>query len=550
MPKFQPSFMATITIKLDNNALILPTELQEAMNAPGMIITQHAKWLKAKFFGEQFQGASRRVWPVSVDLEVAGHMVADTCKLEVMYSHMPIDVTTVKGAVVQIYGGTVTPEGFRKGITELDRDRMVDASSVVSQTHDKAMFTGLADSVSWKGKNGNISFECRDLTQILLDSKIPTSVYNNLPDTDLNLVDWVFALIKTHPVIREYIDLVVSMSNAAGNSDTPPAESSQAFHKTQSFSKKKKSKVRHMPKTFNNISYWDLIVDVCIGAGWIPNVEGTSVVLRNAQTFLGREYWKDVRFSREFDGEVSHVRRFVSGRDITDEELSRDLGGKSVPAIQVVASEAGRTQTAIWPPVDVIKSGSLAFTPNGQEQQQKIVVVPVHGPSDIQTLTRLAQELWEVVKRQEFTGHINTTDIYSYGGDNDDPDLLYMRAGEPIEYIPDSVSKMMDYASVTKTISEERLLRWLEHHDRDDSDNGDTYRRMAVEMLRRAKRQRFYRVKNISHKFTAASGYNCKIEFHNWYEVLWDEVKEKGLKTFKAVANTPAKVSPPEGGVE
>jgi hypothetical protein len=462
---------------------------------------------------------------------------------------MPLDVTVIKGAVVQVFAGTVTAENYKAGILTMDGDRMVDASSVIAQTKDKSIFVGLADNIRMSsGRGSTLAFRARDLTQILIDYKVPTSVIENLPDPEIPLNRWIMNVCATHPVISQYITACVNHKSDA--LQIPLASTSQGFSNAGS----KKHGKRYVPKTFSGLSYWDLIVDVCVGAGWIPNVENTEIAIRKAQTFLGREYWKDTRFSRVIDGERTHVRKLVHGRNVKDISIERDIAGVSVPAVQVITSRNGITGSATFPPADSLKSKSLAdrptFSGDGQEQQQKILVIPVSGPSDSETLQRLAKDLWEIIKRQEFKGTVATTDIYSYGGDESDPDNLYLRPGDPVEYTPDTDASFSDDIVKAYSMDEGVFENMLRHYDQDDSTEGETFRLIAMEILRRSKRQRVFRVSEVQHTFNAQSGYDIKVDFHNYYEVLWDEVKSKGLARFGVSMEEQAAVEAPEGGVE
>lgn len=87
----------------------------------------------------------------------------------------------------------------------------------------------------------------------------------------------------------------------------------------------------------------------------------------------------------------------------------------------------------------------------GDAADQKWVVFRVAGVGDEPTLRIIAQGIYEALSRNEITASFSTHDLASYGGGNDDPDLLDLQAGDTVDL---EVNRELDEFSTFNSVEE------------------------------------------------------------------------------------------------
>jgi hypothetical protein len=403
------------------------------------------------------------------------------------------------------------------------------------------MFAGVIDSITktGSGRGAKISLKSRDFTQLMLDAKVPLSVIKDLPDMDMELNEWIFAFTRLHPVISS----VISACTYDASYPKQKALESEGFPDSKKTKKGKKTK---KPKLFTGLSYWDVIIDVCVGSGFIPNVKGTEIRLRMGSSFYGKESWEDANFERVIDGKLSHVRRLTIGHDVKDFSITRTLDNSSTPAIRVVTSYGGKTISATYPIGD--PTHSKHYNPNGDQQENKVEIVVVEGTANYTILLRTAKSLWEKRARQEFTGSLTTESMFSDGGDWKDPDLLYLDPSDAIELV-DKEDPLYNSSSVDR----QKIKDMLKRLNPEDNDENRIYNAVAEYALNNAPKSKVMRVKGVTHSFSTTGGYDCSIDYHNWYTVVLDAADKQFFDKFSKASGAEAatRVSePPDGGVE
>ena len=68
------------------------------------------------------------------------------------------------------------------------------------------------------------------------------------------------------------------------------------------------------------------------------------------------------------------------------------------------------------------------------------------------TLRAIAQNIYEMISRQEIQAQIETMDLASFGGGNEDPDLLDVKAGDALNLLVDFKNPVNDYSKYEKTL--------------------------------------------------------------------------------------------------
>ena len=81
---------------------------------------------------------------------------------------------------------------------------------------------------------------------------------------------------------------------------------------------------------------------------------------------------------------------------------------------------------------DVEAAGRSGVSPNGEADNDDILRIIVNGVSSQAELQTLADGLYEEIMRGELGGSVTTKALASFGGDNEDPDLLSLRPRDPI----------------------------------------------------------------------------------------------------------------------
>lgn len=127
--------------------------------------------------------------PISCDVELNSYRVADTAKVEIPLSRMPVDPRLVRAASVQVFAGVLPAEDFAdatgpKGAAGVLLPDIPDARTAVPDSlggMTNEVFRGFADKHQITFSDSAVVFECRDLTGEFLDADIPPNMLADLP---------------------------------------------------------------------------------------------------------------------------------------------------------------------------------------------------------------------------------------------------------------------------------------------------------------------------------------------------------------------------------
>jgi len=548
---YRPSFVCMLTFKLDESAVVISPEERTALKSPAVLTSTHGELLRSIFPGDA--AVSHRLQPLRGYIDKNSHMVADEASMTFSWKHVSMDPRFITGGILQVFAGTISEENYREGFVELDGNQMVNPRSIVRAGMDRAVFTGAFDksSFSW-GQSGNtFSVSARDFTQHLLDKKVPTSVYNNPPNMELPINEWVFALLETQGNFTKIFRGGVETEGFEAGKIPKALDSEGAKSIYKVVRKGKKGRSRRVPRTMGAASYWDFIVDMCVGAGAIANVEGERIVIRPGDMFSKGVSRIRYPFRRVIDGKETSVRRFTLGRYSTM-KLERKHLGTSVPGIMVVTSTGGKTKTGLWPPdAKIIAAGVPTPGIGSLMQEKKILVIPTSGVYSTSQLTVMAKGIWEQISRSEMSGTLDTMHLASDGGDNDDPDLMYLNIGDPIEIrgqpstevgsdaIEDPFSfSQQSKEAIVKALREVDLLNAKKAGKTIGNSQGrEVMYNVIATAMKSPRIQPFFRTAGYRMNWEVRGGLKFSIRFHNYHEVLWDNSKDlpkpKGVKKKK-----------------
>jgi hypothetical protein len=111
-------------------------------------------------------------------------------------------------------------------------------------------------------------------------------------------------------------------------------------------------------------------------------------------------------------------------------------GEKGIISHNCYRTDIKQVMVARWPFNDPTKpnAGRLVNPiPGNAQPDNKWTVFNVAGIKDQTTLNLIAQSIYEELGRQEFEVEVETDDLTSFGGDNTDPDIFDMAAGDTFE---------------------------------------------------------------------------------------------------------------------
>ena len=146
------------------------------------------------------------------------------------------------------------------------------------------------------------------------------------------------------------------------------------------------------------------------------------------------------------NGLPSGVRQLIYGHNVSEITFDRKLQGPDRPkVIEVVAldtSGEARGQAkllrAYWPKdlaKQLKKLHATKESPSGQLGEDEVQRIPVQGVRSQEQLEQIAQAIFETTARFEVEGTFSTPDLSSYTREdgNEDPDMLRLQVGDPLE---------------------------------------------------------------------------------------------------------------------
>ena len=481
--------------------------------------------------------------PKACRVELPAYRLAGKWSLVFDYNDLPIDPRTVRSLGVTIYLDTVTATQFAQdmgGTTSRSQDRAgsvpirTNRISMLTPRYDNCVMQGIADSwnVSHSAQGSWVTIEGRDLRGCLLDSPITTTLLADLPlNRDIGeVVKWI---IGRHEY-GEQMTVEVPPASEWPNNRIPSPYTSDGITgvttrvlKGAKGTKKTGAMIDANPEVLN---YWDVIVKYCQLVGAVPYFQAEKLRIKPARNLYDQQ-------------SVSAVRRLMFGRNIEELNLERKLAGRTPGQIEVVsldtnARERGqqKLRVARWPADNAAVTTTAAggnsaiaknmraalvsgVSPTNSAGKQDVLRISVPGISDIKRLTTLAQELYEEIGRGELGGSVKTRNLASFGGGNEEPDLVLLRPGDGITLEVDSRN-----IRVPGTISGAPLSTAAGNSSADlvnrltDKLGDENLARVIVASARNslAGLLNTYRVSNVRFDWSAANGVSVEFDFHNF----------------------------------
>lgn len=403
------------------------------------------------FTGDKFTTLMNLV-PTTGNFDLPHPRQAATWSLTFPYDSVPIDPRLLRAVGVEIHIGCVSAEDFgnaQAGAHGRDgqatsilatRSGLVDPFTGKPATRDSTLlFYGTCDQWEVEHESGGstVTMTGRSIIGILLDGKPPINVMDQI-DLDRPIHRVIADLISTIPSDNRLAIDVVTDASEWDDGVVPSPGVITGYNTSRIGTKTGKVKTNAGSST-DRISYWDLITNLCNSVGAIPHLQGAQLWVRPGRSIF--EIQSRTGDAGPFQGDriapdgKLKVRRLVLGRNIEKLKISRKFGGVVVPTVIAYgfddrAQGAARLVSGQWPPADSVEAKSK------KEGDELRISQP--GIRDRERLIQIARDVYEEVGRGETGADFSTASLASFGGDNDDPDMLRLRPLDPIEVTVDA----------------------------------------------------------------------------------------------------------------
>lgn len=362
---------------------------------------------------------------------------ADTLELEFRYRDLPLDPRCVRSCAVNFYLGTVSANDFARGIDGSARsqgdsgageeleplhvipDEWIDAQG---RPRSNLRFQGWVDewTISWSDDEPTVRLNCTDNTRLLIDNTHPPQLQ---VDPKIPIDKAIARYLANFP---QFVGLSVRFLPTSATPPTLAEVLDKATHKVP-------AKAGGDSKT----SVWDYLTDVTGRLGLLIRVRGTTVVVQKPRNFVnGRRRIDDPYLPRRLPtGRVLDFRTLVYGRNVVETELSRNYTKHANQNIEVRSYNGRRKKTLVvrFPEKGNEKGkGRVVDVKHGDRTEEKWEVIRISAVTDEKQLKFVAQAVYESRNRQELNVKLTTKNLASYGGGNEDPDLLDVETGDAI----------------------------------------------------------------------------------------------------------------------
>jgi hypothetical protein len=319
------------------------------------------------------------------------------------------------------------------------------------------------------------------------------------------------------------------------------------------------------------MNFWDLITKLCFLVGAVPYLIGSRLVIKPVRSIYDQQKkggidpnvktpFKDGK-QRTKDGVTFSVRKMVYGRDVEDMTFERKYTGfkpKLVRCISIDTSSKSRKPEdrvieVIYPNQEDLqkliavrlgstkdaeklakqqsqetfaklkKQKTTSVSASGRQSEEEVLNIPVSGITDKKRLYEIGRNVYEEIGRNEMGGSVRTRSLASFGGDNQDPDLLRLQPGDGIELEIDT-RDLSDSAPLVAFLvesmrnSEAQRIAEIEARFGKDSPLAD--RNIAQVVVAQAQGsivelQRLFRVKNVKYDWSN-TGIAIAFDYHNY----------------------------------
>lgn len=510
--------------------------------------------------------------PKKASVELPAYRQAGKFNLTFDFRDLPIDPRLVRSVGVRIYMDAIAAPNFAEGIgspnASGERVSILPRTarpSVVVPSLDNLILAGFADTwhVSHTSSGSEVTIEGRDQRGVLLDSPVKPAMLSGIP-LKSNIADVVQWIVDKHPLAGQVkINVVPDDSNQwpGGVIPSPTQQgrltgSAQPRVRQGADGQQARASAGADPK---NLNFWDLITRYCTLVGAVPYFYGDNELRIRPARSLYDQAAAGPRIKRRgdtrpvtptpFDNGVPRdvgepaplvIRRMVFGHNVEDLSFERKFNGFTPRTIRVVSydtSSKARGKSRLlevrWPSreasvpgtnrplaTDPKKAGTSNAAPSGSVNNNDEMLISVPGISDKARLLQIAQDIYEELGRGEMGGSVKTRSLASFGGGNDDPDLIRLKPGDAVT-ITVNGRQLSNRAPLVSPLNQQAqsddatLIREIAKRVGDVN-----LARVIVATSRNYvfELQNTFRVSNVKYDWSASNGVSIAFDFHNYVE--------------------------------
>ena len=519
--------------------------------------------------------------PLHASVELNNIRKPGTFNLTFDYKDLPIDPRLVRAVGIEIFMDTVTADNFAKGILSSTskqhnpQPEKMNGFVPFKATPRNLVLKGVVDewSVSHGTSGSTVTMSGRDMVGVMLNTPVTPLMLQKMHGM-LNkpISEVVRTLLATVGAWTDKIDVQAEESIFWPDGEEPYVANlpqlSPELLEPEEKPEGKPPRVRvavkdNQPRVSaganpTKLTMWDLITRYCNIVAAVPhftiiqkpNTDSYSSVLKISPQWGLYDYYKDHQVGaydvgpskRQFRNKRDvRVRQLSYGRNIEELTLERKFQGITARAVEVVCYDPSSTQKGPERMISAIsgmrnqsyaaQSGATpplasdamrpvaGEVPSGLTKQDEVLRVEVKGITDINQLQTLADGLYEEIMRGETGGSVRTRTLASFGGSNEDPDLLRLRPRDPLQLSVDVRTNgsipSNDMTELIRQVKQDvqTLQRELE------SKGMDTNLARAVAYSSRnavAQLQNTFRVNSVTFDWDVKSGISLSIDFHNY----------------------------------
>lgn len=467
------------------------------------------------------------VIPHSVDLERNSFRKPDTCKIDIRFVDLPFDPRVMRSIAVDVYIGTVSAEEFAAGIAGGSRDASTGGTEPLNVVADgyidengnqrsNLRFEGWVDAYEMKwSKDGDqiVSLECRDSTALLMLIDVPTkgSVDKDKP-IDEAVADYLSQFPMLEGLIIEY------RPQGARDADTPP-RLGKLLAKTAF-----QPHIGPAPAKGGgaaggeNLNVWDYLTDIAGAIGHTIRVEGRLIIIQRLRDILDGQAERrpdDPYRTRKLKSRDYPNRTMIFGRNILNLTVRKEFMKKAPTNIQINVYSTRRKKLLRARFPEKADAQQVIARPGADTTDTKWTVLPgPPGIEDEKVLKWIAEDVYNSLGRNEVQIELDTENLSSFGGGNEDPDLLDMLPGDTIELL---VNHDEDYSTAneltTKSSIYERNREMMKLLGYDDGTAAGYAKAYTDKNF-----QRLFRLREAKFTWSAEEGISIAMQLANYIE--------------------------------
>ena len=542
---YRPSVAVNLIIRFDE-ALLSGGKTPAAVSVADLAAAGGGPSGSASTTPPSVQGAADRlsqvlaIVPKTASFELPGYRQAPKFSLTLPFHDFPFDPRALRAVGVEIYVAAIPDAAWAQGTFKV----------TINPANQRC--TGTVDLISsdYDEKGSIVRLEGRGDQAVFIDGKLNALVLKQIDYT--KPINEVISNLMGFLPVGAQTPIHMDQSEWPGGVFPSPGDPSIATRINQGVAGT--NPTVPMKGDPNNVSFWDVVTNLCLLVGGVPYFENHIFKIRPARSIFDQKNNSSntpfkggsPRTIRLGEGRSQQVnfRKMVYGRNLKHLGFERKFGGAAIrPSVRCVSVDqdakargVGCLVEATWPDdqkgtntTQVNNAKKTRVTPSGGATQKDVLNISVPGIKDKTRLLNIAEQIYEEIGRGEMGGKAATKDLSSLGGDSSDADLLTLKPGDAIEFavdvgglqsLPPVVSELNTQAAQSPQAAATQLAArtgW----DKDLAAVLVGATRGAFTSL-----QNTFRVENVKYDWDVSSGITVEFDFKNYLEARGDVSSE------------------------